>query len=221
MKKELKASDVMLETAKESKLVEMAEITKCAHELKVIKGAVSDSEERYDGIIQEKLKETMKEEKDNESRKTNMVVFGLEKSYSDITTERKLHDRKAMEEIADVLQCSLKISNVIRMGKKIPKSTRGTPDIENKPRALMIILENEQSKKELLDKEKSLRDTQFNKIFITQDLTPKREGSTEGVNNREESTSGRRRRYCDHERKVCKPKGKEVEVGRHNSGLHG
>ena len=67
--------------------------------------------------------------KDKESRKTNVVVFELEKSYSDITAERKLHDRKAMEEIADVLQCSLKISNVIRMGKKIPKSTQGTLDI--------------------------------------------------------------------------------------------
>ena len=159
MKKELKASDVKLETAIEAKLVETADIIKCWQELKIIQGAVSDSEERYDGIIQAKLKETMKEEKDKESRKTNVVVFELEESYSNIMTERKLHDRKAMEEIADVLQCSLKISNVIRMGKKIPKSTQETPDIGNKPRALMVILESEQSKKELLDKAKSLTDT--------------------------------------------------------------
>ena len=52
MKKELNASDVKLETAIEAKLVETAEITKCAQELKVIKVAGSDSEERYDGIIQ-------------------------------------------------------------------------------------------------------------------------------------------------------------------------
>ena len=97
MKKEFKASDVKLETAIEAKLVETAEITKCAQELKVIKVALSDSEERYDGIIQEKLKATIKEEKDKESRKTNVVVFGLEESYSDITTERKRRDRKAME----------------------------------------------------------------------------------------------------------------------------
>ena len=49
---------------------------------------------------------------------------------------------------------------------------------------------------------------------------PKREGSTERVNNREESTSGRQQRRCDSEREGCETKGEEVEVGRHNSGLH-
>ena len=108
----------------------------------------------------------MKEEKDKESRKTNVVVFGLEESYSDITAERKLHDRKAMEKIADVLQCSLKMSNVIRMKKNIPKSTQAIPDIGNKPRALMVILESEQSKKELLNKANSL-ETRNSKIYLS------------------------------------------------------
>jgi hypothetical protein len=170
MRKELRVSDGKLETAMEAKLVETAEVTKCVQELKIIKGAVTETEEKYDGIIQEKFKETVREEKDRDSRKTNVVVFGLDESTSDIASDRKEHDREEIETIAHELQCNLKISNVIRMGKRIPQPTTG---VGSKPRALTVVLENEQSKKELLDKAKNLRDTQYKKIFITQDLTPK------------------------------------------------
>lgn len=80
----------------------------------------SKMEKIQDGIIEVKLAESMEEVRDRESRKTNVIMFGLEESEERETDKRIKHDTEKLEDVLESIKCdNLKprVKKLIRLGR--------------------------------------------------------------------------------------------------------
>ena len=128
------------------------------------------------GCIQEAVQITLKEDKDEEleqqKRKTSVIIHGIEESKEEDPKKRvEEDDVRLMQMVLDMKAEDIKATKVIRLGKKPENST-------DKPRAMKVILENEEQKIKLLSMSKNLRslkDEGWDKVFIHQDYTPRQQ----------------------------------------------
>jgi len=124
------------------------------------------------GCIQEAVQVTLKEDKEEEEeqlkRSKNVIIHGMEESKDDDPAKRMEEDTARVASMAVEIKAEdIKITKVIRLGKR-PDSDAG------RPRALKVVLENEEQKSKLLNVAKNLRslkDKGLDKVFIQQDYT--------------------------------------------------
>lgn len=104
------------------------------------------------------------EELEREKRKKNIIVYNLKESENSEATERYKWDVAQCKRIfqQELSQENLKIENLIRLGQK--------NEARNRP--LLVKLENEEEKKEILKKAKQLRQTEdFSSVYLARDMT--------------------------------------------------
>lgn len=119
-------------------------------------------------VIQECMKKVEENKKDEDKRKCNVVVTNLDESQADQSSERMEEDAKNFTEL---------VKNVLKMNVKVKKAFRAGAKREAKPRPLIITLESEAVKWDVLKQGKALReeeDEQLRKVYINPDL-PKEE----------------------------------------------
>jgi len=121
--------------------------------------------------IQSKLQEDELEKEEQLKQKKNVIVFGLEESTSNDAGVRVDEDLESMQSVVSKLELQQEadITKIIRLGRKPDQ-----PDA--KPRPLMVTLQSEEAKMELLHMAKNLRKFKeggLDRIYIYPDMTPK------------------------------------------------
>ena len=100
---------------------------------------------------------------DKESRKRNLAVFNLPEEEAENAQERRNKDISAFKEmVKNGLKLRVNPTKAYRVGKKIP----------NRPRILIITVEDYETKQTILEQKSQLRHTtRWAKVFINPDLT--------------------------------------------------
>jgi hypothetical protein len=132
------------------------------------------NEERQQQLITDK-----QEQEEIEKRKNCLIVHGVTESVSDKADVRLEDD---ILKIADMMKeigvDSVKVTKVIRLGKKSPSSD------EAKPRPLKIVTETESQKWELLKSAKNLKHSKegdWSRVYLHPDLTLKQREQRKGL----------------------------------------
>ena len=116
-------------------------------------------------VIQECMKKAEENKKDEDKRKRNVVVTNFAESQASQPSERLEEDVEAFTKLVkQSLRLNVKVERAFRAGKKI----------EDKPRPLIITLESEAVKWDVLKQGKVLReaeDEQLRKVYINPDLS--------------------------------------------------
>ena len=119
-------------------------------------------------VIQECMKKVEDNKKDEDKRKCNVVVTNLVESQASQSTERMEEDTATFTEI---------VRSVLRLNAKVIKTVRAGAKKGDKPRPLIVTLESEAGKWDVLKQGKCLReveDEQLRKVYINPDI-PKEE----------------------------------------------
>jgi hypothetical protein len=129
-------------------------------------------------IVSESAKVVITELNDIDSRKRNIIVFGLPESHDDSADVRKQYDVNMLGKVSDHLGVDRSSYNVLacfRLGRKQPRSGDGTqPPPSARPRPLKVVFDAESAKYAFLAKIGVLRFRPFGsfKLGIKEDLTP-------------------------------------------------
>lgn len=118
-------------------------------------------------IIEQSRDSMLKELRERESRKENLIIYQVEEPEMDKGSDRKEHDTRKVIEIFEFLRCPLTsegIKYIFRVGEK--KDDR--PD----PRPIIVSLKDQGARKYILENTRKLATSQYQRISITPDLTP-------------------------------------------------
>ena len=112
--------------------------------------------------------EVVKEIKDQESRKCNIILHNVQEKQSDNEDERNKHDREQLKELGKVCKQTIKKEDVVmmrRLGKRNP----------NKPRPILVEFRDEEKKSGLMSNLVNLSKAPdaLRKISVQHDLTKK------------------------------------------------
>lgn len=162
-----KETDVKLENTIEAKLVSVKQDV--GLEVTQLKKEISQTDARMDGIVKERIDESVQEENEKRLRRANAILFGLDESEETEPAGRIAHDKEGVSDIMRSIRADGEIKQVIRLGKRLERVT----GVEIKPRPLKVIFADEKSKNEVLQKARDLKTTQHAHIFIVRDMTPK------------------------------------------------
>ena len=163
-----------IETIIEAKMIKSADQAEAKHldEIKKMRAVINESDKKLDCVIVVKIAETMEEEKDRAYRKNNVIVYGIQESEEKEAEKRIHHDTQIMEKIAETLEIDgTKLKKLTRLGKR--ETIEGKGDDEIRPRPLKVVLDDEQSKNELLKRARYLKTTKFRNVYIVPDMTTK------------------------------------------------
>ena len=135
-----------------------------------LKSSETESSPRHATDVARSVRECMEQEK----RKKNLVVHNLEEAESDKSlTEKFAHDKLAFQDMCKkTMKLSTRVERTYRIGK--PR--------ENRPRLLVVVMEDEATKWEVLGMAKRLRDfDDYNNIYVTPDLTPEEQAKDKAL----------------------------------------
>ena len=108
----------------------------------------------------------MNEYFNRESRKQNLVIYGLPESEGSNTSDQNMSDANAFSRL---VSSQFKIENI-----NIAKTTRLGRINPDKPRPLLVNLSDSSSRRYLLQNSKMLRgNPEYSKVYISPDLSPK------------------------------------------------
>ena len=109
------------------------------------------------------------EEKDRQNKRNNIIVFGLSESKAPDSEQRK------SEEIPKMIGLCKNICHMNISDRDINRTVRLGKVVEDKDRPLLIMLKEEDKKRELFQNLNKIRDarTPFIKVIVTHDLTKK------------------------------------------------
>ena len=127
-------------------------------------GKEDDGQERRRDEKKMEEIESKIEDIERERRKKNVVIFNLNESDKAEAMERYKEDEENCNKIfqMDLAIGRIKVENLIRLGKRV----------ENRTRPLLVKLENEEDKKEILKRTNRLRhSTSFGRVYIGRDMT--------------------------------------------------
>ena len=117
------------------------------------------------------------EEAEIARRVTSVIVHGVAESDAASSDQRQSEDTDIIAAMMHELDCNdVKVSKLIRLGKRLSTSTDGDSEDEPKPRPIKLVLESEEQKINVLKTAKNLRlakEGGWEHVFIHQDLTPK------------------------------------------------
>ena len=128
---------------------------------------ISKRMQNLENLIEEKVDERLAERMDQESRKLNVIIYGLQESKKEDTAARKEDDMQDFAALADLLDVNLVVTSCTRLGKRDEKKT-------THKRPLKLVLAEMREKSALLRSSKKLREVtgRYEKVFINPDLTP-------------------------------------------------
>ena len=137
-----------------------------------VKVQIGGIEKEIDAGMQ-KAKEEVKQEmssemKNREERKMNIVIYGIDESDKEEAEERKKEEEKKVAEIASEIGVAVKgkVEVKWRLGKKV--------EGENKPRPMIVRLEDAESRTILLEKARFLArnaNPAWKRVYLAPDLT--------------------------------------------------
>ena len=134
--------------------------------------AILNMESNVDKVVAEKVESVQSEILERDSRKNNIVVFGVDESTNPDGKSRKDNDVAKFKEICDEIDVGINPDEVVacvRLGQYDSKNER------QKSRPVKIILSSETKKREILScarKLNSSQNSQLKKIRLKPDLTP-------------------------------------------------
>ena len=133
-------------------------------------------------IIEQSRDSMLKELRERESRKDNLVIHQVEETEVGSGLEKKEQDIKKIKEIFDFLNCpplnNDGIKFIFRVGEK--KERPG-------PRPIILCLKDPGARTHVLENARRLASTRFERISITPDLTPLQRKEEDGLRKEAES----------------------------------
>ena len=127
-------------------------------------------------IIEQSRDEMLRELRERESRKGNLVIHQLEEATTGRGLERKEHDVKKILEIFDFLQCPMTSE-----GMKFIFRAGELRDDRPGPRPIILCLKDTGARSYILKNTRRLASSQFDRISITPDLTPLQRKEEDGL----------------------------------------
>ena len=108
----------------------------------------------------------LQELKERKNRRLNVILYGIGEAPGENPTldEKRTWDKKSCQNVFNALKLKIE-SNTLRFIRRIGEKGE-------KPRPLLIGMENMEDKDRLLANAKYLRDTHLNRVGISPDLTP-------------------------------------------------
>jgi len=110
--------------------------------------------------------DVLQELRERKARRLNVVFYGVGEATGENPTveDRKSWDRLSCQNVFDALKMKIKASSL--------KFVRRVGEKGDRPRPLLVGMENMEDKEKLLSNAKYLRDTHLNRVGISADLTP-------------------------------------------------
>lgn len=122
--------------------------------------------------VEERVTEVMREREEKEKKKNNLVIYNLEESDAEDKQEREREDQLKCVNLFTEIRCeNIRVRETVRLGKMT----------EGRKRPLLLKLENENSKYEVLRRAKFLKNTRelwAKRVIITKDQTEKEREET-------------------------------------------
>ena len=170
--KKVDALEARVQTLELQNKILNEKVEKTESKTEQVKEQVGGIEKEIDAGMQ-KAKEEVKEEmsaemKNREERKMNIVIYGIDESDKEEAEERKKEDEKKVAEIATEIGVATKgkVEVKWRLGKKV--------EGENKPRPMIVQLEDAESRAKLLEKARFLArnaNPAWKRVYLAPDLT--------------------------------------------------
>ncbi len=112
--------------------------------------------------------DVIKEIKDQEERKKNVLFFNLPESKASDVNDRAKHDKEEVKEISKICQATIKKDEMIK-AKRLGKKSN------DKPRPLLIELVSDEKKRALFQNLSKLQHApdKYKSVSVQNDLTPK------------------------------------------------
>ena len=129
-------------------------------------------------IIEQSRDEMLRELRERESRKDNLIFHQVEEPTMGRGVDRKEHDMKMVMDILDFLQCPTtreEIKFIFRAGER----REDRPG----PRPIIICLKSTGARNRILENTRKLAASSYDRISITPDLTPLQRKEAEARNN--------------------------------------
>ena len=133
-------------------------------------------------IIEQSRDGMLRELRERETRKDNLVIHQVEEPTMGTGQERKEHDMKKVLRIMDFIQCPLTsegIKFIFRAGER----REDRPG----PRPIIICLKDSSMRKSILENTRKLASSHYERISITPDLTPLQRKEEDGLRKEAES----------------------------------
>ena len=133
-------------------------------------------------IIEQSRDSMLKELRERDSRKDNLVIYQVEEPEMVNGQERKEHDIKKIIELFEFMACPMTgdgIKFIFRVGER--------KDDRPGPRPIIICLKDSGARKYILENARRLASSKYERISITPDLTPLQRKEEEEL--RKEATS--------------------------------
>ena len=127
-------------------------------------------------IIEQSRDSMLRELRERETRKDNLVVHQVEELAEGRGHERKEHDIKKVIEIMEFLECPLSADGIkflFRAGE--------IRDDRPGPRPIIMCLKNTEARKRILESTRRLASSRYERISITPDLTPLQRKEEDGL----------------------------------------
>lgn len=127
-------------------------------------------EKVFESVVERKVNQYMEEKDEKVKRECNIILHNIQESVSDDTEERKRYDASSVDDVLDYLEIAVpqEAMKPVRLGKKNADS--------DKPRLLKVTLDSIETKKQVLSKAKTLKNSSrsdLQKVYVSPDLTPK------------------------------------------------
>ncbi len=118
---------------------------------------------------QQNADDVIKEIKEQEERKRNVMFFNLPESKAQDMNDRTKHDKEEVKEISKICQATIKKDDMIK-AKRLGSKLQG-----DKPRPLLIELNSDEKKKALFMNLSKLKNApaKYKSVSVQNDLTPK------------------------------------------------
>ena len=122
-----------------------------------------------ENVIEVKVNQYMEERDEKDKRECNIILHNIPESVSEEIEDRKRYDASSVEDVLDYLDviCPQEDMKPVRLGKKLDSE---------KPRLLKVTLDSIETKRQVLAKAKTLRNSSrsdLKKVYVSPDLTPK------------------------------------------------
>ena len=148
--------------------------TKVTQKFEEVDASQEDLTERLNAVVGDTTKESIKEIEDRDSRKTHVILFGVEESTGSDTEIRKGEDMKRAGEIIynKGLECEAVIMLTLRLGKS--KTDEATAKEGKGPRPLLVQVQTQNQAQNIMKSGRKLKehkDKRFQQIVVKKDMT--------------------------------------------------
>ena len=147
--------------------------TKVTQKFEDVDASQEELTERLNTVVGDTTKESIKEIEDRDSRKTHVILFGVEESTGSDTEIRKGEDMKRAGEIIHKgLECEAVIMQTRRLGKS--KTDEATAEEGKGARPLLVQVQTQNQAQNIMKSGRKLKehkDKRFQQIEVKNDMT--------------------------------------------------